>query len=724
MKDLYPFQCFNRFLLRTPALPFQYISSMLENNDISDEEIMEKWQDEIVREAVFVASPDLFQGLDRLGHGQIMKEDVSKKLIQSFFKYLLRMSFRPTPFGLFAGVNTGSWDDTSHIELHHISQARSHLQIDMHYLYSLSRNLLGNTRIRNQVRFFPNPTAYSVGNTTRYIEYRQSNSIRTHHVVEIQNDPGLDIILSGAAKGKTIAELIHYLVENDYAENNSTAFINDLIDAQVLVPELQATISSTTFLNEIISFLDKLKGTKQKLTSLRKLQTDLQKDPGCAKRLKHFSAMRREIEKLGADYNSKFLYQLDLELPVKTCLIDRKAEEALQKGVRILKALSNRNEPEALQDFRNRFQERFDEDEIPLLYALDPEIGIPYGLGIHQIDPSPLIDDLMLPMQDKPEPDTPRFAQHDFLQMKYEEALNDQKDEIQLLPDEIEELGHAFDDLPPTFNVCFRLLGAEHDSPNIEILWAGGAVASSMIGRFCHMNEDINELANSIVSKEAEFYPDCLLAEIIHLPEERMGNILQRPSLRDYEIPYLSKSTLPRDKQIPAQDLLVSVRNQQVIIRSHRHGKQVIPRLSSAHNYSRNAIPVYRFLCDLQSQGIHDSLSFSWGPLQTKYKSFPRVVFENTVLSPATWRLKKEDIKDPDTWKSEYKMPDWLLLSDFDNELLFTLSNQYSLGILKNLIKGREEFIIKECLFDPMKAIVRSKEGTYNHEIIASFHRL
>ena len=69
-------------------------------------------------------------------------------------------------------------------------------------------------------------------------------------------------------------------------------------------------------------------------------------------------------------------------------------------------------------------------------------------------------------------------------------------------------------------------------------------------------------------------------------------------------------------------------------------------------------------------------------------------------------------------------MPDWLLLSDFDNELLFNLSNQYSTELLKNIIKGREEFIIKECLFDPTKAIVRSEEGTYNHEIIASFHTI
>jgi hypothetical protein len=92
------------------------------------------------------------------------------------------------------------------------------------------------------------------------------------------------------------------------------------------------------------------------------------------------------------------------------------------------------------------------------------------------------------------------------------------------------------------------------------------------------------------------------------------------------------------------QDLYVSVKSGKIILRSKRLNKIIVPRLSNAHNYSYNALPVYQFLCDLQHQNLRTSFSFQWGAMADKFKFLARITYKNTIIEPATWNLTKTDI--------------------------------------------------------------------------------
>ena len=51
---------------------------------------------------------------------------------------------------------------------------------------------------------------------------------------------------------------------------------------------------------------------------------------------------------------------------------------------------------------------------------------------------------------------------------------------------------------------------------------------------------------------EEALQPDAVFAEVVHLPENgRTGNVILRPALRAYEIPYLGQSGVPAERQIP-----------------------------------------------------------------------------------------------------------------------------------------------------------------------------
>ncbi|WP_316931256.1 lantibiotic dehydratase [Chryseobacterium sp. P1-3] len=125
-----------------------------------------------------------------------------------------------------------------------------------------------------------------------------------------------------------------------------------------------------------------------------------------------------------------------------------------------------------------------------------------------------------------------------------------------------------------------------------------------------------------MTKKEEKLNTDYILAEVIHLPEARIGNVIRRPTLRRYEIPFLAQSVLPEENQIPLEDLYISLLNDKIILRSKKLNKEVKPYLTNSHNYSSNPLPAYHFLCDLHSQNIRSNLYFDWGDLKKIYQFF------------------------------------------------------------------------------------------------------
>ena len=90
------------FMFRTPLLSLKVLEEVLAQNDL-DKFLKTCFADKNIREALFLASPHLC----KLSEGH----DYDEKLGRSLLKYLIRMSSRCTPFGLFAGIGAGHFGD-------------------------------------------------------------------------------------------------------------------------------------------------------------------------------------------------------------------------------------------------------------------------------------------------------------------------------------------------------------------------------------------------------------------------------------------------------------------------------------------------------------------------------------------------------------------------------------------------------------------------------------
>lgn len=277
---------------------------------------------------------------------------------------------------------------------------------------------------------------------------------------------------------------------------------------------------------------------------------------------------------------------------------------------------------------------------------------------------------------------------------------------IKISDDDFKNYECNWEDLPDTMSFTIEIIRDENGQ-KIKFSGGGGSSGANLLGRFCHGDEKLFSHTKKMIVVEEKINNNKILAEIVHLPESRVGNVLMRPDFRKYEIPYLAKSLKPEENQLHLHDLMVSVKNNSgVFLRSKKYNKEVIPHLTTAHNYSNNSLPIYHFLCDLQTQGLRRGVGFNFGPFADSYEFLPRIEYENLIIHDATWNLNKKHIepllkvKNEDSelitatknFRGYLQIPSYAMLADRDNELLVNFENLTSVRMFLDIVGKRDEF--------------------------------
>lgn len=717
-------------------LPYNQIASALQNED----SFKEIWQKPHLQEALFLASPNLYNKLLQYLQNEKQFEGKEKeKLINSLMRYLLRMSYRPTPFALFAGVsafNSSNFDKEfpQQIILSTINKYRKNLQLDMQVLGALVEQLVKSKKIRRTLKFLPNNSLYRLGNQYRYIAYRYIKEHRKYHIAAVAYNELITLILQYSKSGARIGELTLALSNDEAEQNKYEQYIQQLIDAQVLLSELELSVTGEPIANKIEKQLKEIPTTSEYASLLGNIQQQINEINKSAIGIDvaSYQKIASKLKKAEIPFESSKLFQMVLQKPVEQANISSKYSENIGNAIDLLQRL-NPNRPHAtLQKFCEAYYERYGEQEMPLAEVLDTETGIGFPTGQIKGAIAPLVDDI--PIQSIENSQSIEWTAVDtFLLKEYEKALKSNAYEIELNEKELLKLEKPQGNLPSTFSAMASVVYLENGKEYISINSVGGAGASQLLARFCHADEKIEQLCNTISMQEQISMESIIRAEIVHITESRLGNILQRPVLSEYEIPYLGKSTLSLDKQIPLSDLMLSVRNNKVFLRSKKFNKQIMPALSSAHNFSMNSLPVYHFLCSIQYQNRQASMGFHWGVLSDKWKFLPRMLYKETVLSPATWQLSKADylviinsnsnnlIENISKWRKEFNMPQYISIADGDNELCIDLENEMCLRVLQEQLKKRATITLKEEFINLEKSFVKSADSFFTHQLIFSF---
>ena len=450
------YQPFDHFLLRSPLFPLQKVSSFTE------ERLKTLFQDTVIGEAIFLASPVLHNECLKWINNEIKEKKEERRIVYSLMRYLLRMTTRCTPFGLFAGCTTGEWTDKQDIQKKFLlgpqSSYRSHTRLDMHYLCALAQNLTNHPLIREKLLFSPNSSIYKYGDQLRYVEYRYINKNRVHHLVAVDNSEYLQRILQKAEKGEYIDKLASIIIDKEISQEEAKEFINELITSQILVSELEPAITGPEFLEQMIRALEKIDGIdeiKGYLIKTKKNIEDIDNNPpGIA--VSNYLSIAENLKELDTDYELNLLFQTDMVKPALENHLDKSYADDIRKAIAVMSKFTPKQAKTNLSQFREAFSERYEDKEIPLVEALDIETGIGYiqnGTGWGDI--TPLVDDMVTPQPENGNIEIKWNAVESFLLKKYLKAYKQGAYEINFTDKELEAFKTDIDDLPDTVASMF-----------------------------------------------------------------------------------------------------------------------------------------------------------------------------------------------------------------------------------------------------------------------------
>lgn len=675
-------------------------------------------------EAIQIASPVLAREINAWLQGDGPTD--ARRLLISIAKYLTRASFRPTPFGLFAGCTLVESGESTKLKLAPRSEGRRYSRIDSDHLALVAQHLRDDPTCRRRLPLYANTTAVSVAGRLNYVETRYQDRKRHYVLTAADQTPEVAEVLARARHGALFDELAQPLLNEGFEGVEVEQFIDELIDAHLLIPDVEPSITGGNAAQILIDTLNAAGCAPDVAAAFVKVSEQLRKID--EKPLSHGANYREALQPLyglATRVDESRLLQVDLYKPTKEASLGSKVISDAIAAVDLLARTSVWQDP--LASFASAFEARYETREVRLLEALDDEVGLGFPVA-HINDGAGARADVL------------RRREAALANLRYRAAV-DRLTKVELSEAEIRQL--TWPDrapIPDAMSLFGSLIASsaaaiDRGDYHLAVTSVNGPSGVRMLGRFAHLDPTLEARIREHLASEEELSPDVVFPEVVHLPQGRIGNVTMRPVLREYELPYLGRSGAPIDRQLNLDDLWLSVDRGRLRLRSLRLDREVRPRLTSAHSYANQQhLPVYRFLCSLQDHQCHGSLFWNWGA-QSNAPFLPRITRGRVVLTPARWSVseeeiislsaaaKRHDLQSVRAWQQERSIPRLAVLADGDNRLPVDFESSVSTLVFLHAIRGRKTASIAESLSGIGRSPIEGVEGEYANEIVVPLVR-
>jgi len=621
---------------------------------------------ESLKMAIRDASPDLYRLIQNTAAEDA--QHLPPKILFSCWKYFNRSLYRSTPFGTFGAISPvpiGKGEE--HIRI-------SRQQLVHHYVdWTEKDTILADTPslLARAEQLIRNSSLYCCGRQYRYISMVENH----FELSAMERQELLDDLFEYVKKKRRKEAVYHFLAtRHQLVPDIVEDLLIQLIDAQLLLTDIHPNIIGQDYFQRLNVKSDETKS--------------------------YFIAERKH---LAGHLNIDLLKSIPETISF------------------LAEHLSPHKNPH-LENFKSAFLQKFEYLQVPLMIALDPELGVGYAGLETTKNPDSLLEELK-PETNKNQPLTqlPYGPLHQFILNRL--IAKDKEIDLSLFKQApTDNPTKDTTRLPNTFNAIIGVYDKK-----IILEQAGGTSANALLGRFTLASDEVIQQCAKMKEIEECANPDILFFDIAYQAENRVDNINRRKAIYTYETPILCWTE--NEEALALQDIFISVQANEIVLHSQKHDKRLIPRLASAYNYTRSDLAVYRFLADIQGQGIQTNLSVKLIDLWPGLEHYPQLSYGHVVLSPRMWKVpkvlisNKHDTHPLKEWLKQQQVSRFFKCGNSDQQLCFDQHKEEDLRYFLQYGHDKTDLYITEALI-PKDSVVKDEHGKpfLTQFVISLFH--
>ncbi|WP_246127218.1 lantibiotic dehydratase [Embleya hyalina] len=656
--------------------------------------------DPLLREAVRLASGSLSAALDRCDADIDPGPKRLTGTALSVTRYVLRMTGRPTPFGLFAGVTTARFGPAARVSVR--GPGPKAVRVDAELLHERVLAWLAEPTVRRRVDVVLNDLCrvrdgrLTLPGSTRGLSVRHSALVA--HVCAAATHPvPYESLLDRT--GETFPEVPRDRLDGVVAQLLRHGFLISSITPHRLDGALFDRIDAA--ITELPDAVAELRATRVAVREYEKAR------PGeGADSLRRLTAL---VDPHGDAPRPPV--QVDLRMDTDIVLPSAVGEE-VSAYARAMWTLSDAwvTHPH-IRDYRLRFIDRYGTTgAVPLAELVDPHrgLGLPAGYGA-RLGADERSETGYRPTRER------RVLTAEWVQ----EALLRDDRELRLTPDRIDRLartarldGVGPAEPPNSLELCFQLLAddaAALDRGAFRLVGtphAGSWLAGAMTGRFAELTDSTVELAELVAAAAS---PDTVAAQVRFAPNSaRASNMARVPRLLPYEIPVGTYADRRDPYCLDWRELLVGVDPVGLTLTLPGTGQRVLPVVPHMVALDSEAPDVVRLMVDIVFGRSRTWTGWDWADLDV-LPSLPRVTLGRVVAVPRRWtpdhamRAAADEPREFDRalreWSDRHDVPDRVQLVRWDRAYGLDLDASWHRTLLRHEMR-RDRVALYEDLTD------------------------
>ncbi len=725
------YRCLDHFVIRTPILP---VTDYPSAEDLVRVPPTARIRDnEHARRAVVVSSLPLAASL----LGPVRSERDRRRIESSILRYLIRLTTRPTPFGLNAGVALGRWGPVTDVRLAD-QPPEVHARVDMHALVHFVTDLESRTEIREATMVIANPAVLHRAGRITLSGVEAVLGANGGENVTLRATGAVTRALALARMPMAYADLAADLLEA--VPGATPDKVHDLLYRlwrhAFLLTDLRPPLTHLDPAGHVLDHLGRIPAAGTAAADLGELLAaiqDWERQPACTGGAT-FPALADHARRV-TGFDTATPLQVDSVQPLAARQVSRKvADEAVRAAELLLKLTPFPFGLPQISAYRSAFELRYGPDrDVSVLELLDPVAG----LG------SPSLLPPVIPA---------RAARSDTLLRLATGALHDHLTSIDLDQDTIDRLA-LWDVAPerlPTSLDLYAMVSAPSPAaidagdfhlvvgPNVG---AGGAGRN--LGRFAGMLPGAVPALGDIAAAEQAVDTGRILAELVYLPEKtRSANVVVRPAIRDHEVGIRTSAEDGPARYIPLDQLAVRITNGRfALVWVDGTGERREISVCSGHMLNHSRAPAAcQFLAEVSRDGSAQLIGFDWGPARG-FPYLPRVTSGRVILHPAQWRIDDtaahEMAGQPDRfparfddWRRQWRVPRYTYLTSSDtaadHRLLIDVTAQSHADEIRRALSRLGpggSVVLQEAVPGLDDAWVSGPNGRHTVELVVSMTR-